>query len=210
MIQLKEIRKRLGYSQKEVSRELGISTGNYSKIERGDVQLTVDRLIKLSSFYNMSPEGIIYYNGSYGTLFEMQNPNVSFIPVAAQAGLFADFSDKNILENTVQFSLPVFYEKSLFMINLEGDSMYPTFSNGDYILIQEVNGNTNIKWGEPYLIVSNNGQVVKRIYKSDEITKLLLKSDNELYDPYEIELLNIKSLWEVKGVLSKNLAPKRL
>ena len=208
MIYLKEIRKNLGYSQKEVAVELDISIGTYSKIERGEIQLSVDRLLQLSIFFNLSPEEIIYYNKTT-TSSKKRNSNVTFIPVSAQAGLLSGFSNENISEQTIPFSLPVFYENDLFMISLEGESMYPTFCSGDYILVQKNESISEIKWGEPYLVVSENGQVVKRICKAEDEFKLLLKSDNELYDSYEIEIAKIISLWEVKGMLSKNLAPKR-
>ena len=208
MIYLKEIRKNLGYSQKEVAAELDISIGTYSKIERGEIQLSVDRLLQLSVFFNLSPEEIIYHNKTT-TSFEKRNSNVTFIPVSAQAGLLSGFSSENISEQAIPFSLPVFYEKDLFMISLEGESMYPTFCSGDYILVQKNESIYDIKWGEPYLVASENGQVVKRICKAEDESKLLLRSDNELYDSYEIEIAKIISLWEVKGVLSKNLAPKR-
>tara|TARA_R110002020_G_scaffold36090_11_gene108536 strand:- start:35 stop:667 length:633 start_codon:yes stop_codon:yes gene_type:complete len=210
MNQLKHIRKKLGYSQKNVADKLDISVANYSKIERGAIQLTVDRLLQLSSFFALSPEEIIYHHHPSALQNEKRKSNVSYVPVSAQAGLLIDFSNENVEEQSIQFSLPVFYENDLFMINLVGESMYPTFSNGDFILIKKSHSDTDIKWGEPYLVVSQNGQVVKRVHKAKEESKLLLKSDNELYDSYEIELINIKSLWEIKGVLSKNMAPRRL
>lgn len=209
MIKLRQIRKNCGFSQKDVASKLKISIGTYSKIERGDIQLTVDRLLSLSDFFNLPPEEIIYFDNQASKLKGRNKFNVRFVPIAAQAGLFGDFSDEGLVQ-TIQFSLPVFYEKNLFMINLEGDSMYPTFCSGDYILINNNQNFNDIRWGEPYLVVSKGGQVIKRLYKSKNDSTLLLKSDNEMYQPYEIEKTEVTSIWEVKGVLSKNLAPKRL
>ena len=212
MKNLRTIRKALGFSQKDVAEELDISIANYSKIERGEIQLTVERLLKISIFFQLSPDELLYHPRKSATerTPDKKHFNITFIPVSAQAGLFGNFSDENSLQKIIHFFLPIFYEKDLFMVSLEGDSMYPTFSNGDYILIKENKNNCDLKWGEPYLVLSDNGQVVKRIQKTDNELKIVLKSDNDLYPPYDIDVAHIRSLWEVKGVLSKNLAPKRL
>ncbi|MEQ8554149.1 MAG: helix-turn-helix domain-containing protein [Cyclobacteriaceae bacterium] len=208
-INLKAIRKALNMSQLEVANRLGIQVPAYSKIERGEVQLTVDRLFKLSDLFELSLDEIINYPNR--RKFEdgpRANKNVTYIPVAAQAGLLNDFSQHPSQDLGVQFSLPVFYEEDLFLINLEGDSMYPTFCNGDYVLVRQLGNNYQIKWGEPYLIITKDGQVVKRVMKSHSNKNLLLKSDNELYQSYELDESIICSIWEVKGVISKNLAPR--
>lgn len=208
---LKAIRTSLGLGQQLIANELGVGVATYSKLERGKIQLTVERLFRLSEIFNLTPEEIMYF-GSEQVSNGRAKPadNVTFVPVAAQAGLFNGFSSENSIDTTIPFSLPIFYEQDLFLINLEGDSMYPTFCNGDFIVVKRLDLNKHIKWGEPYLIVTDDGQVVKRIMKSQAKNSILLKSDNHLYEPYEVENTNIKSIWELKGVISKNLAPRTI
>jgi phage repressor protein C with HTH and peptisase S24 domain len=76
--------------------------------------------------------------------------------------------------------------------------------------VRQLSQDYQIKWGEPYLIVTTDGQVVKRVMKSIFDQKLILKSDNELYQPYEINQSMIRTIWEVKGLISKNLTPRLL
>ncbi len=207
---LKAIRTSLGLGQQFIAGALGVEVATYSKLERGKIQLTVERLYKLSKIFNLTPEEILHFGSSQVSNGKTKHAdNVTFVPVAAQAGLFNGFSSEHSTDTTIPFSLPIFYERDLFLINLEGDSMYPTFCNGDYILVKQLDFTSkNIKWGEPYLIITDDGQVVKRIMKSQAKNSILLKSDNHLYEPYEVENTNIKSIWELKGVISKNLAPR--
>lgn len=208
---LKRIRKALNLSQGAVANRLGIKGPAYSKLERGEIQLTVDRLLILSDLFRMSPEDILYNRLPNETPADQsRRQNVTYVPIAAQAGLLNDFSNEKLSDLGVQFSLPVFYESHLFLILLEGDSMYPTFCNGDYVIVRQLAHVEQIRWGEPYLIIANDGQVVKRIAKTATGDRLLLKSDNNLYEPYEVEKANIRTIWEVKGVISKNLAPRLL
>lgn len=208
---IRAIRKAHNLTQEDLANMLGIKVSAYSKLERGKIQLTVDRLLALSKYFNLSPEEILFFGDeSKNSGYPQRRRNVTYIPVAAQAGWLNDFFPQQSGESGVEFSLPVFYEDDLFLINLEGDSMYPTLCNGDYVLAQPLGSDFQIKWGEAYLIVTNKGQVIKRVMKSDSTEKLLLRSDNELYQPYEIERSSIRSIWEVKGVISKNLAPRLL
>jgi len=208
---LKAIRKAKGLTQEELANKLGIKVAAYSKLERGLIQLTVDRLITIAQLFDVSPQDIIsYHKKDKAEKVINEHRNVTYVPVTAQAGWLSDFSTQKPTELGVSFSLPVFYENDLFLISLEGDSMYPTFCNGDFLVIRQLGTNHQIKWGEPHLIITSDGQVVKRVMKAISHNKLILKSDNELYQSYEIEASIVLSIWEVKGVISKNLAPRIL
>lgn len=208
---LRAIRKSFELSQQPLADELKVNVATYSKIERGEIQLTVDRLIILCNFFGLSPNELLTFpeeNKKNGKLAERKN--VTYIPVVAQAGFFNDPQSTDFDNSLIKFSIPVFHENDLILLNLEGDSMYPTFSNGDHIVVRQLKEGYQLKWGEPYLIAKGDGQVIKRVMKSTSKEKLLLKSDNQLYEPYEIDLDTIETIWEIKGVISKNLAPRLL
>jgi transcriptional regulator with XRE-family HTH domain len=204
---LKKIRKSLHLSQEDVAKYLQLKATTYSKIERGDIQLTVPRLYELAGVFKMPPEDILLYD-SKGNGAAMWKENITYVPVHVQADFLNDYISQEKMEGCIAFSLPVFIEKNLFMIDMEGDGMYPTFSNGDYLIIKNVANHNFIKWGEPYVVVSTEERVFNRLDKHKDKGMIMLTSDNELYPPYEIPRQSIKSLWHVKGVVSKNLAPK--
>ena len=53
-VKIREIRREKGWSQEYVSRCLKMSQTNYSKIEKDDVKLTIDRIILLADVFEMT------------------------------------------------------------------------------------------------------------------------------------------------------------
>ncbi|MEM8969115.1 MAG: S24 family peptidase [Bacteroidota bacterium] len=134
---------------------------------------------------------------------------MTYVPVHAQAGFLDHFVDQRTPPEGISFSIPTFSEKELYMISVEGDSMYPTLIPGAYIIIKEVKDHYLLQWGEPHLIVTTDGRVVKRVLKHADASLLTLYSDNDLYQPYEITRESILSLWKVVGMVSKSFTPQR-
>lgn len=56
---LKEIRKKLGYSQDEVAKQLGVHLTTYGKWELGQTEPDVNNLIKLSQIYRVSIDELV-------------------------------------------------------------------------------------------------------------------------------------------------------
>ena len=54
------------------------------------------------------------------------------------------------------------------------------------------------------LITKDEGLVYKRLYGKSN-NQLLLKSDNPVYEPYEVDALAVLEIWKADGVLSFNL-----
>ncbi|MCB2839751.1 helix-turn-helix domain-containing protein [Streptococcus dysgalactiae] len=56
---IRDLREDNGFTQKFVAEKLSFSSTNYAKIERGEVVLTAEILIKLSALYNVSTDYIL-------------------------------------------------------------------------------------------------------------------------------------------------------
>lgn len=65
-----------------------------------------------------------------------------------------------------------------------------------------------IKYGEPFIFDTTDGRVVKRVYSDEDEEVLVMKSDNEMYEPFLLDKSTILSVWQIKGYISKNLTPK--
>lgn len=67
------LRESKGYSQEYVGSVLGIEQNTYSKLESGQIRLTIDRISKLAELYDVSPDLLIsselpivnYNNGKF-------------------------------------------------------------------------------------------------------------------------------------------------
>lgn len=51
---LKELRKEMGYTQKEISKKLNISERQYINIEKGNSIPSLETIIKIADIYNIS------------------------------------------------------------------------------------------------------------------------------------------------------------
>ena len=59
MYRIKELRKMRKWNQKEVANVLNISQQQYSRIEKEDVKINADKLIKLAKLFNTSIDYIL-------------------------------------------------------------------------------------------------------------------------------------------------------
>ena len=93
---------------------------------------------------------------------------------------------------------------------VEGDSMEDTIYHKDWVIGKFVESIKRIKEGNIYVVVTDEGVVVKRIF--NQITQnqsLLLVSDNDFYSPYNVPLGEIKEIWYVVKKMSSYLPSKR-
>ena len=176
-------------SRDTVAKKLGINVSNYGKIERGEVSLTIERLYKLADIFKMLPEDILNYH-------KHSKGNITYIPMEIQADFLAGNIKENIREYK-NFSIPIVQTKRGYMIDATGDSMFPVIIQGDYIIVEPIEDIKNVKFGSIYIVVTNDGFVIKRIQSNQSKKHFTLKSDNIIYEPYEIDKKNIISLWLV-------------
>jgi len=57
-----KIRRSLGYTQEYMAEQLGLETNTYSKMERGYIALSVERLMDISKIFNMSIAEIEHFS----------------------------------------------------------------------------------------------------------------------------------------------------
>ncbi|BDS10665.1 helix-turn-helix transcriptional regulator [Aureispira anguillae] len=57
---IKLLREKKGLLQKQVALELGIGYSNYNKLEKGDRGISLEELIKIAKFYNLSIDEIVF------------------------------------------------------------------------------------------------------------------------------------------------------
>jgi len=191
------IREKKNLSREYVAEKLKVTVSSYGKIERGETGLTLERLYELAEIFGMSPEDLLTFNRS-------RKGNVTYVPIEAQAGFLQGHSQEYSGDYKT-YNLPFIEGKDLYMISVTGDSMFPTITPGDLVIIEQVEDLKSIKYGRIYVIVAKDGCVIKRIHSHESPKKITLKSDNSTYEPYEIDKKEILSVWLVKDYLLSNL-----
>lgn len=143
------------------------------------------------------------------TLNELQAPdyrkgNILLVSIKARAGYLAGYGDRKWVEQLDIYSIPGCTNGSYRMFELEGESMYPTFSPGDFVVGRVETDSNSIKSDTIYIIVSRTeGIIIKRILNTNKTPgKLLLGSDNPAFKPLELDCSSIAEMWEFYMLLT--------
>jgi phage repressor protein C with HTH and peptisase S24 domain len=142
------------------------------------------------------------------TVDKQGNDNVVLVPVKAAAGYLLGFGDSKYIKSLPTFNLPNIQNGTFRMFQVSGHSMYPTISDGSYVVGEWVeNLVKDVKDNRIYVVVSEEGILVKRVLnRLKKYGNLYLKSDNRKeYPNISLEPEQIKEVWSVKMHLSFEL-----
>ena len=89
-----------------------------------------------------------------------------------------------------------------FLIPVKGSSMYPKYNSGDIVACKRVSM-TDIffQWNKVYVIDTDQGALIKRIKPGSAPDRILIVSDNDKYDPFELPYSAIHAVALVIGVI---------
>lgn len=125
------------------------------------------------------------------------------IPIDAVAG-FNGWDESGVSElDCARYDVPDFAAVHAdFLIRVSGSSMYPKYSSGDILACRKIVEVTFIQWGKIYVIDSQQGAMVKRLFPIEgDDEHVLCKSDNPNYLPFELPKDEIRSLSIVVGAI---------
>jgi transcriptional regulator with XRE-family HTH domain len=89
---------------------------------------------------------------------------------------------------------------------IPGDAMSKKVNRGDWVICQRVENIAGVKDNFVYVIVLEDEVVCRRVINRIESRKRLrLKSDNISFGDFEVEIEQIKEVWEVKSVMTFDL-----
>lgn len=190
----------------EISEKTGYGKSQVSKYLNEKADISDEFLNKFLEAYNLSlddfKEGDVVSEPTAVYSKEVVKEGITGIyypNVSAVAGL-------DSLENSEFEKIPItipLWGKGLTFINVFGESMYPKFISGEIIAIKEIQLDL-INYGYAYVVVLTDGEVyLKYIQKGKDEEHLLLKSENEKYEPRELHIKYLKRVYIVKGVITK-------
>jgi transcriptional regulator with XRE-family HTH domain len=217
------LRKQKGFTQKRLAEDLGIKRSLIGAYEEGRAvpkllviqqmallfAVTIDQLLTV----DMALEKIIPSQSKLKILTAVVDSNneerISIVPVKASAGYLNGLSDPEFMVNLSHFAMPVAElsrEMTYRVFQIQGDSMLP-IPSGSYVFCNFVEELSGIRDGKPYVIITaDEGIVYKRVYNHVEVDEtLMLKSDNEMYEPYSIPAQQVLEVWQALGFLTFDL-----
>lgn len=226
MIHLQEnirlLRKQREWTQGQLAEKLGIKRSLIGAYEEGRavpkllviqqlsllLGLSIDRLLTV----NLSSEKVIPGTDVrvLSTVVDTQDEErICIVPVKASAGYLNGLTDPEYVAELPHFALPVkelSQGNSYRVFQIKGDSMLPVPS-GAYIFCSYVESLDGIRDGKPYIILTaDEGVIYKRVFnRTEEDGTLLMKSDNEAYDPYSVAADQVLEVWQSIGFLTFDL-----
>ncbi len=131
-----------------------------------------------------------------------ENPKegIPLIPFSAMAGALT--GEQTALEYECERYVVPAFKGADFLMPVKGSSMQPTYVSGDIVACQRVPmGGIFFQWNKPYVLDTAQGALIKRIKPGSDKQHVLLISDNENYDPFELSISDIHAVALVVGMI---------
>ena len=209
-----------GTTKKRFEAQVGLPNGSISKWRNGYVPPRA--LTKISAYYpDLNVDWLLTGKGSmlnsdsdydyeektpaYNSRNDRPNKQASLplLPMDCIAG-YSGWDNAGVrLSDCPQYIVPEFINaQAEFLIRVSGSSMYPKYSSGDILACRKVQQITFIQWGKVYVIDSQQGVMVKRLFEDpSDHNCIICKSDNDNYPPFSLPKEEIRSLSIVVGVI---------
>lgn len=208
---IRYLRAQRNFSQKKVAEDLIITRGRYAKYEDGASEPPLEILLRISHYYHVSIDLLVSVDVRkvpFKELLKLDDNRIllpitvdsrgqnfiEIIPHKARAGYLMGYSDPEFIENLQHISLPFLKNGKFRAFPIIGDSM-PPHNDGSYVIGRYAESLSEVRNGHTYILLTlNEGIVYKRVYKKEGV--LELHSDNELYQPYEVDGSEVLEIWE--------------
>ncbi|MCK4751599.1 MAG: helix-turn-helix domain-containing protein [Bacteroidales bacterium] len=230
---IKFLRKRKKRTQDEVAEQLRMKRSTLSGYENRVAQPGLDVLLLFSDYYRIAVdtllkvelsklsetqlrqlehgEDVFLRGGNLRVLASTVNAdnqeNIELVPVKAQAGYTNGFADPEYISELQVFQLPFLSgERKYRTFQLKGDSMLPipekAWVTGEYVLNW-----TELKTGEACVVLTMDDGIVFKIIENriEGDGMFILYSLNPLYEPYQINVSEIREVWRFVHFISHEI-----
>ncbi len=125
---------------------------------------------------------------------------IPLIPFSAMAGALS--GEQTALDYECEHYVVPAFQGADFLIPVKGTSMYPTYNSGDVVACKRVPmKDIFFQWNKVYVIDTCQGALIKRIKPGKDKEHVLIVSDNDKYDPFELAYSEIYAVALVIGVI---------
>ena len=178
---IRQLRLRSGLSQEELAYKMGYTDrSSISRIEKGDMKLTQDKIMEFSTLFKVSPLVILG--------MEEYIPPKTQVPVY---GRVAAGIPIEAIENIIDYEdIPDTWSGTFGAMRIKGDSMAPRILDGDTIIVKRQDDANS---GDIVVaIVNGQDATVKKLIKHpDGIT---LQAFNPAYEPMYFSKENMEEI----------------
>lgn len=173
---IKRLRLGAGYSQEQLARKLGISQGAISQWEQGKTVPDTPMLLQLAQIFGVSLNDFADDSPRRdldGVIVMRKNA----APIIGEVACGTPITAEQNVEGYTDLPDGVHAD---FALRCKGDSMVPTFADGDLVLIRQ---QPDVENGQIAAVGIDGEATLKHVYKS--ASGVILVSDNPNYAPIQ-------------------------
>ena len=192
----------MGVSKRYFYETIGVSRGTLES----STGITEDVVAKFIAKYpEINPEWLLTGKGEMLLSGETKKGKkdcviLPLVPIEAMAGYNGQDFPGIRIEDCVLYEVPDFVSLGAqFVIRVSGSSMTPAYASGDLLACRMITDVTFFQWGKVYVMDTNQGAMVKRLFPGKDDEHIRCCSDNEQFPPFEITKEDIRSLSIVVG-----------
>lgn len=230
---LKFLRKRRGLTQEDVALALNFKRPTLSGYENEVSEPGISDLLKIAEFYKFSLDTMLtvdisslsdfqlkqlesgddpYIRGSniriLATTVNAENEdNIELVSEKAKAGYKTGFADPEYIRVLPTFTLPFLSKNRKYRtFQISGDSMLP-IPDGSYVTAEFIPNWNLIRDRKAYIILTHDDGVVFKVVENQirEFKKLVLHSLNSIYRPYDLQINDIREVWQFVNYISPEM-----
>ncbi len=230
---IKFLRKRRGRTQDEVAMALEMKRSTLSGYENNVAQAGMEALIGFSNYFKVAIDTLIRVDlttlpesqlrqleRGYDVFIKGTNlrilattigpdneENIELVSERAKAGYSSGFADPEYISILPTFRLPFLSKQKKYRtFQISGDSMLP-IPHGAYVTGVFVRDWNTIRDKDAYIILTVDEGIVFKVVENhiQHEGKLILHSMNPLYDPYDLEVKDIREVWQFVHYISNEI-----
>jgi transcriptional regulator with XRE-family HTH domain len=218
-------------TQDSLAKSLDLTRSVISSYEDGRAEPSVSTLIGISKYFGVSIENLTNLDlsnvdekkvefqrqlqkyASANHLYvqkvvadEVHQPLINLVPMKASAGYTSGFANVEYIKDLPTYRLPFLDKtKTYRAFEISGDSMLP-LQDKSIVIGEYIEDIQDIKDGQVCVLVcKTEGIVLKKVFnKVEGRGKVLLKSTNLAYSPYEIDIQEVLEIWKFTAFISKD------
>ena len=195
-----------GLNDNKVTNSLGLSIGTLGKSRKENRDLSDRNIENILKFYtDLNRTWLLTGEGDMLTGEEAEQtiqPStesdihlIPLLPVSAQGGSLNDFVVSIKESSCEKIISPI--KGADYAMSVSGESMAPEYPSGSQILTKRIDEKAFIDWGRVYVLDTCNGTVIKRLFPSETADKVLCKSINPEFPPFEVSLSDVYAVYRV-------------
>ncbi len=230
---IKFLRKRRNRTQDEVAEDLGMKRSTLSGYENEVAMPGIPALIEFSKYYNMSIDTLVkvdlttltghqLYMLEHGedvflrggklrvlaTTVDTHNvENIELVPEKAKAGYTRGFFDPEYISELPRYQLPFLpSDRKYRTFQVSGDSMLP-IPDGAWVTGEFVQDWLSIADGDPCIVLTLDEGIVFKLVENHirETGTLRLISLNTIYEPYDVNVSEVREIWRFVNYTSNEM-----